>query len=111
MAKNKGRKENLIPLTTEKAREIGKKGGLKSVEVRREKKLLSQIYAKVIDDESETIEAALKKKIKEGDLYYLSEMGKLTEGSKSNIDISVIKNIEQDDAVKDVIAKHGLKTE
>ena len=62
MAKNKGRLENLIPLTTDKAREIGSKGGKKSVEVRREKKMFSQIQAEflaetfdiVFDEEDKT---------------------------------------------------------
>lgn len=45
MATKGGRKENLIPLTTEKAREIGAKGGIRSGEVKREKKRMSQIYA------------------------------------------------------------------
>jgi len=62
VAKNKGRLENLIPLTTDKAREIGSKGGKKSVEVRREKKMFSQIQAEflaetfdiVFDEEDKT---------------------------------------------------------
>jgi hypothetical protein len=48
VAKNKGRLENLVPLTTDKAREIGSKGGKKSVEVRREKKMFSQIQAEFL---------------------------------------------------------------
>lgn len=35
--------ENLVPLTTSKAREIGKKGGKKSGQVRRQRKTLAQI--------------------------------------------------------------------
>ena len=38
----KGRKENLRNLTTEEAREIGVKGGKKSVEVRRRKKTMRE---------------------------------------------------------------------
>ena len=48
MAKNKGKPENLKPFNTlpvDKQREIQVKGGKKSVEVRKEKKLISQIYA------------------------------------------------------------------
>ena len=78
-------KKNMRPLNTrtkEEQKKIATMGGIKSGMVRKERKLLSQIYAKVIDDESETIEAALKKKLQSGDLYYLAEMGKLTEGNK-----------------------------
>ena len=39
---NKGRK-NLVPLSTEKAREIGKKGGESSVRARRAKKTLREL--------------------------------------------------------------------
>lgn len=53
MAKNKGRSENLKPLTTEKAREIGREGGKASVKARREKKLMSQIFAEFLEREHE----------------------------------------------------------
>ena len=43
--------ENLVPLTTEKARRIGAKGGKRSGEVKKEKKLLSQIYAEALSKE------------------------------------------------------------
>ena len=36
-------KENLVPLSTEKAREIGKKGGEASVQARRKKKTLREL--------------------------------------------------------------------
>ena len=45
--------ENLIPTNKRskaKARELGRKGGIKSVQVRREKKLLSQIYGEILSD-------------------------------------------------------------
>jgi hypothetical protein len=48
MAKNKGRPENLIPLTTEKAREIGSKGGRASVEARRKNKVFAGIYTEML---------------------------------------------------------------
>lgn len=78
-------KDNLKPQNTRtkaEQREIARKGGVKSGQVRRERKLLSQIYAKVIDDEADTIEQAIKKKIQKGDVSFLPEMGKLTEGNK-----------------------------
>jgi hypothetical protein len=51
VAKNKGRPENLISIadrTTEEQREITSKGGKKSVAVRREKKMFSQIQAEFL---------------------------------------------------------------
>lgn len=45
MGEKGGRKENLVRLTPEKAREIGARGGIRSGEVKREKKRMSQIYA------------------------------------------------------------------
>ena len=77
--------KNLVPLTTKKAREIGKKGGVKSGQVRREKKLLSQIYAEVIAKNAKTIQEAIEMKLQNGDISFLPEMGKLTEGSKVNV--------------------------
>ncbi|WP_438979988.1 hypothetical protein [Polynucleobacter sp.] len=40
--------ENLKTPTTEQARKIGRMGGLKSAKVKKEKKLLSQIYAEIL---------------------------------------------------------------
>lgn len=51
MAKNKGRTENLIPVTErtkDEARQIARKGGIKSGIVRREKKMFSQIQAEFL---------------------------------------------------------------
>ena len=46
--------ENLkLIKTTEEAREKGRAGGIKSGEVRRKKKLLSQIYAELLAEEHE----------------------------------------------------------
>jgi len=56
MAKNKGKIENLKPikpLSHDEAVEQGRRGGKKSVEVRRERKLLSQIYGDLLADEYE----------------------------------------------------------
>jgi c-di-AMP phosphodiesterase-like protein len=44
-------KANLVPLTTDKAREIGSKGGKASVEAKRKKKLMSQIYGDLLADQ------------------------------------------------------------
>ena len=58
MAKRKGKPENLISLadrTTEEQREIARQGGIKSGEVRKEKKLVSQILADYLQKEHEVI--------------------------------------------------------
>lgn len=99
MATKGGRKENLIPLTTEKAREIGAKGGIRSGEAKREKKRMSQIYAdflmgkhkvtitdteRVLDGH-ELLAEVMKIVLSRGDsasVSLLKELREATEGSK-----------------------------
>jgi general stress protein YciG len=113
-----GRPENLVSLTTEKAREIGRKGGKRSGEVKRQKKLMSDIYARflasefdiIIDEEQvkhsgETlIEHAMRRIIEKGDsssVSLMKEIREATEGSKTKVtgedggpvEISVIKRV------------------
>jgi hypothetical protein len=93
----KGRVENLKSLkdrTTDEQREIAKKGGKKSGQVRRERKLLSQIYAEIIDKKATTIQEAIENKLNKGDISFLPEMGKLTEGSKVNLDASIMSDTQ-----------------
>ena len=45
-------KENLVPLTTEKAREVGREGGLASGEAKRKKKLLRDLLNELMDREN-----------------------------------------------------------
>jgi len=53
MAKKGGNPQNLKKtLTAKEARELGSKGGKRSVEVRREKKRMSQIYAEILADKA-----------------------------------------------------------
>jgi general stress protein YciG len=96
--KNKGRPENLKPLTTEKAREIGKKGGKASVKARKEKRLMSQIFAELLTDGLDIdIKKAAPKIIKKGGAPAVSLMkviSEATEGSKVNIDIPGAITIE-----------------
>jgi hypothetical protein len=98
MAKNTGKKENLVPLTTEKARAIGRVGGKKSVEVRRERKLLSQIYSEIlaktydIDGESLTLEQVVQGVLERKDsasVSMLKEIREATEGNKLAIEGSL----------------------
>lgn len=58
MAKSKGKAENLKPfntMTVEEQREIQSAGGKRSVEVRKEKKLMSQILADYLQKEHEVV--------------------------------------------------------
>jgi hypothetical protein len=52
--------QNLKRLTTKKAREIGKLGGVASGEAKRKKKLMSQIYADILVKNSGSIDNAIK---------------------------------------------------
>lgn len=53
-------KDNLVPLTTEKAREIGKKGGIRSGEVKREKATFKKAIKWLVESDI---------KINKGNLY------------------------------------------
>lgn len=66
--------QNLKPLTTSKAREIGKKGGKKSGKVRREKKMLRDL-----------LEEALEKKTETGNKYIDITIALITEAEKGNV--------------------------
>lgn len=65
---------NLKPLTTNKAREIGSKGGKKSGEVRRQKKLLKDL-----------LEEALEKKTKTGTLAIDVTQALITKALDGNV--------------------------
>ena len=65
---------NLKPLTTKKAREIGAKGGKKSVEVRRQKKMLKDL-----------LEEALKKKTETGTLAIDITQALITKAIDGNV--------------------------
>ena len=99
MGEKGGRKENLVRLTPEKAREIGARGGIRSGEVKREKKRMSQIYAdflmgkhkvtindteRVLDGH-ELLAEVMKIVLSRGDsasVSLLKELREATEGSK-----------------------------
>lgn len=70
-------KDNLIPLTTEKAREIGKKGGIRSGEVKREKATFKNAIKWLIESDI---------KIDKGNLYESFK--------KSGIDISKLNTTQ-----------------
>jgi len=105
-------KDNLIPLTTEKAREIGKKGGIASGKAKREKKLMSAIYAEYLEKEHDLgggkkitgekrVSLIIDEILQRGDspaVAMMKEIRSATEGDKLNVtaDINVIYADEQD---------------
>jgi len=124
----RGNPDKLIPASKrskQEASELGKKGGIRSGEVRREKKFMSQIYGEMladtysvkIDGETKTIEGtALVKAIARDVLMrrdsssvsMMKEIREATEGNKVKlsgetggpVEISVIKRVVVDNQVK-----------
>jgi len=80
--------ENLKPLTSSKARKIGRKGGIKSGEVRREKRLLSMIYAEALSNEhnlagtGKSLKSVVEELLAQGNVPMFKEVREATEGSK-----------------------------
>lgn len=111
MDKPRGRIENLRPATTtEVAKARGKLGGVKSGIVKREKKLLSQMYADLlakgfeVDGERLTLDevaSAIMARRDSASVSMLKEIREATEGSKTKVtgedggpvEISVIKRV------------------
>ena len=99
MAKRRGNPENLVPLTTDKAREIGALGVIKSGEVRREKKLMSQILADYLQKEHEVVlrddEGAVidREKISADELIQRTVTAIMTRGDSASA--SIIKSIAE----------------
>ena len=97
MSTKGGKPENLISLatrTTEEKREIAKKGGAKSAEVRREKKLLSAMYADIlargfsVDGERLSLDEVVSAIISQNNsasVSMLKEIREATEGSKFDV--------------------------
>ena len=91
MPKKTGNIANLKVPTSEEARAYGKKGGKKSVEVRREKKLLSAMYAEMlakgfkVDGECLSLEQVVASVLLRADsssVSMLKEIREATEGNK-----------------------------
>ena len=126
--KNEKSLQNLKPIKTlsnEEAKKRGSAGGKKSVEVRREKKLMSAIYADFLakkhkiklDDDTEKeidgnelMEIVSRSILDRGDsasVSLMKEIREATEGSKITFDgeINTFKTPEERDAWYDAIAK------
>ena len=112
-----GRVENLKPKTSPKAR--GKLGGIKSGKVKREKKLMSQIYAELLADQSgikggkgfkEVVREIMNStdpKTTAARVSLMKEVREATEGSKLQTETTL--NINTDDLnVADILARHGV---
>ena len=99
---------NLANRTPEERAEIARQGGIKSAEVKKEKKLLSQIYAEIIaelyditDTDDPSLKTIVKEVLKKGDaatVSMLRTMGEMTENKKvdigGNINITIIDDVK-----------------
>ena len=118
-----GRIENLKPKTSAKAR--GKLGGIKSGKVKREKKLMSQIYAEFLAKEhdiitsdgkkksvsgSEMVSTVMRKVLSRGDSASISLMKEVREGTEgSKIKTETVLTINTDDEkVQQVLKEFGI---
>jgi len=101
--------KNLIPnseRTPEQIKEMTRKGGIKSGEVRREKKLMSQIYAEFLEKDHDVVgkdglkkmsghqllSSVMSKVLSRGDsaaVSLMKEIREATEGNNINIDTSL----------------------
>lgn len=125
--------ENLVPLTTNKAREIGRLGGIKSGKTKRKRKLMSQIYADFlaksheieIDDQikcvssDELISIVMNKILSKSDSASVSMMKEIRETiegkalqkvEQKNIEMPVTKS-DIEDRLKKIAESQGLTIE
>ncbi len=103
MDKPRGRVENLRPARTkEVAQARGKLGGIKSGEAKREKKLLSQMYAEIIakgfmvDGQRISLDQVTSSIMARGDsasVSMLKEMREATEGNKVKVEGGIAVSI------------------
>lgn len=118
-----GRTENLKPKTSAKAR--GKLGGIKSGKVKREKKLMSQIYAEFLAKEHEVVgrdgqkktlsghallSSVMSKVLSRGDSSAVSMMREIREGTEgSKVKTETVLTINTDDEkIQQILKEHGV---
>ena len=100
--------QNLIPIKTlsnAEAKKRGKLGGIASVKARREKKLMSQIYADILAEQTGQkkgldLKAVVKNILQEGGASAVSmikEIREATEGSKTQLTGGITIVIDQTD--------------
>lgn len=94
---------NLKPLTTEKAREIGRKGGLASVKARQEKKSLKaelEALLEILDEKGDSVQkkmsfALIRKAIKGDVRAFETIRDTIGQKPKENMNINFDKNQEE----------------
>jgi hypothetical protein len=94
-----GNNDNLIPiqkgeLSTEEAKQRGSKGGIASGEARRKKKVMTEIYAKWLEDTHELELDEGNKEELTGAQALNKAMGKIVERC-DNVTVSVMKEIRE----------------
>lgn len=106
-----GNKKNLRRLTTEEARKIGREGGKASVRARREKRLMSQIFAELLSNGlDKDIERTSTKVIRKGGgpaVSLMKTIAEVTEGSKIKTETVLTINTD-DEKVAAILAEYGV---
>jgi hypothetical protein len=106
--------KNLIPQnrrTKAEQKKIARKGGVASGKARREKRLMSQIYAELISNGlDEDIEKASRRVMRKGGSPAISLMRELREGTEgSKIKTETVLTINADDEkVQQVLKEFGI---
>lgn len=94
--------KNIRPsqFTKENASYYGKRGAAKTIAVKRERKILSELYREYILKNNDTIEALIDKALKEGKSLatMLKELREGSEGSKTHVSGNIVIKIDADDA-------------
>ena len=124
----RGNPDKLIPgnkRSHEEASENGRKGGIQSGKKRREKKLMSQIYAEFLAKEhnimtsdgkkkpvsgSEMVSSVMRKVLSRGDSASVSLMREVREGTEgSKIKTETVLTINTDDEkIQAILKEHGV---
>ena len=102
--------QNLKPLTTKKAREIGKLGGQASGKAKKEKKLMSAILADYLARQKglDSFDQHIDKVLKRGDsatVTMIKTFADVIEGTKTETTLNINTD---DETVKNILAKHGV---
>ena len=118
----RGNPSKLIPANKRSKREVsenGRKGGIQSGKVRREKKLLSQIYADILADQSGilkgkgfkgVVEQILNNQDPKNNTSRVAIVKEVREGTEgSNLKTETMININtEDEKVADILREYGI---
>lgn len=103
--------QNLKRLTTKKAREIGKKGGIASGKAKKERRLMSQIFAELLSNGlDKDIERTSTKVIRKGGgpaVSLMKTIAEVTEGSKVKTETVLTINTD-DEKIQQILKEHGV---